>query len=77
VKPSLIALLCAALAQLARADSPPDRSQYTLFNPTPDGQLRDMDTDRPNITNTPHTIDVGLNRASNNIEILAGISLRH
>lgn len=30
-----------------------------LFNPTPDNQLRDMDTDRPNVTNTPHTIDAG------------------
>ena len=33
--------------------------QYTLFNPTPADQLRGMDTDRPNLTNTPHTIDAG------------------
>jgi hypothetical protein len=39
--------------------TPPDKSQYTLFNPTPANQLRDMDTDRPNVTNTPHTIDAG------------------
>lgn len=64
----LIVLFSAALTPLARADdsttappaSPtPDKSQYTLFNPTPDNQLRDMDTDRPNVTNTPHTIDAG------------------
>jgi hypothetical protein len=64
----LIVLFAAALATLARADEPatappasptPDKWQYTLFNPAPDNQLRDMDTDRPNITNTPHTIDAG------------------
>jgi hypothetical protein len=36
-----------------------DKSQYTLFNPVPADALRGMDTDRPNITNTPHTIDAG------------------
>lgn len=52
----------------ARADDPttdpapssqPDKSQYTLFNPTPKDQLRGMSTDRPNVTNTPQTIDAG------------------
>jgi hypothetical protein len=53
----------------ARADEPatatqptapsPDKSQYTLFNPVPADQLRDMDTDRPNVANTPHTVDAG------------------
>jgi hypothetical protein len=41
------------------ASQPPEKSQFTLFNPTPADQLRGMDTDRPNITNTPHTIDAG------------------
>jgi hypothetical protein len=41
------------------ATEPPDKSQYTLFNPVPFDDLRDMDTDRPNKTNTPHTIDAG------------------
>ncbi len=53
---------------LAWADEPataeptssvPDKSRYTLFDSTPETQLRDMDTDRPNVTNTPHTIDAG------------------
>lgn len=46
----------------AWADSPataPDKSQYTLFNPTPANQLRDMETDRPNTANSPRTIDAG------------------
>ena len=41
------------------ATQPPDKSQYTLFHPTPADQMREMDTDRPNVTNTPHTIDAG------------------
>jgi hypothetical protein len=37
------------------ADSP----SYTLFNPTPSNALRGMDTNRPDKTNTPHTVDAG------------------
>jgi hypothetical protein len=73
-KTLLAVILLAAAAQLfcaavARADDaqpttraasrPPDKGQYTLFSPTPSDQMRDMDTDRPNKTNTPHTIDAG------------------
>src|SRR5438105_4813158 len=36
-----------------------DKMRYTLFNPTPDDAMRGMDTDRPNKTNTAHTIDAG------------------
>jgi hypothetical protein len=53
-------LLLSSFPAWADSDSPPvDKSQYTLFNPVPDDALRGMDTDRPNITNTPHTIDAG------------------
>jgi hypothetical protein len=64
-----IILLAAAFSPLARADEPttttattestPDKWQYSLLNPTPTADLRGMDTDRPNVTNTPHTIDAG------------------
>lgn len=64
-----IALLLAACGRSALADDPTsvpataagatDKSQYTLFNPTPVDQMRDMDMDRPDKTNTPHTIDAG------------------
>ncbi len=37
----------------------PDKWAYTLWNPTPSDLMRDMDTDRPNKTNTPHTVDAG------------------
>jgi hypothetical protein len=57
-----IALPLLLVSPLARADgdSPPvDKSQYDLFNTVPDDAMRGMDTDRPNVTNTPHTIDAG------------------
>ncbi|MCX6873356.1 MAG: transporter [Verrucomicrobia bacterium] len=37
----------------------PDKSAYHLFNPVPDALLRDMDTDRPDKSNSPHTLDAG------------------
>ena len=40
-------------------DSQPDKSHSTLFNPTPASQLRDLNSDRPNVTQGPYTIDAG------------------
>lgn len=36
-----------------------DKSQYWLFRPTPDNQLRDLSTDRPDNTESPFTVDAG------------------
>src|SRR5262245_48546727 len=36
-----------------------DKSQYWLFNPTPEKLLREMTTDRPDITESPLTVDAG------------------
>jgi hypothetical protein len=47
------------VSQADATTQPADKSQYNLFHPVPSNQLRGMDTDRPNITNTPHTIDAG------------------
>ena len=45
---------------LAHADpTPPDKSGYTLFNPTPDDQLRSLCTDRPTKSTSPCTVDAG------------------
>lgn len=55
-----LSLLLASAPAWADSDSPPvDKSQYNLFHPVPDDAMRGMDTDRPNATNTPHTIDAG------------------
>ncbi len=36
-----------------------DKRQYRLTNPTPDELLRDLTTDRPDLTESPMTIDAG------------------
>jgi hypothetical protein len=36
-----------------------DRTQYTLFNPTPPALMRDFAPDRPNVTDAPYTVDPG------------------
>ena len=46
-------------ASPAFAQSAASKAEYSLFDPVPDNDLRDMDTDRPNHTDTPHTVDAG------------------
>lgn len=46
--------LCNA-AEVARAD----KSAYTWFNRTPEAQLRELNTDRPDLTESPYTVDAG------------------
>lgn len=60
------ALLVSALSVCGSAPSwsqqappAPDRSQYNLFNPTPDDALRDFSTDRPAKATSPFTVDGG------------------
>jgi hypothetical protein len=43
----------------AGAASAPDKSSYTLFNPTPVDQMRPFCTDRPTKANVPCTVDAG------------------
>jgi len=37
----------------------PGKSRYTLFNPTPRELVREMNTDRPDKTESPYTPDAG------------------
>ena len=37
----------------------PEKSQYTLFNPTPANCLREFDPDRPDVTDSAFTVDAG------------------
>jgi len=37
----------------------PDKSQYSIFNPTPDNLLRDLASDRPTKSYSPITVDAG------------------
>jgi hypothetical protein len=53
-------LLLSALAMASFADdTAPDKSDYTLFNPTPEAAWRSFNTDRPPKANSPYTVDAG------------------
>jgi hypothetical protein len=43
----------------AFAQQPAANETYSLFNPMPLSRLRDMSTDRPDKTESPHTVDAG------------------
>jgi hypothetical protein len=49
------------IAQTASSDvtNAVDKSDYTLFDPTPDDQMRSFCTDRPTKSNVPCTVDAG------------------
>ncbi len=36
-----------------------DKSNYTVLNPTPDTELRELSADRPDKTDSPFTVDAG------------------
>jgi hypothetical protein len=56
----LLALMLSAFAVPAFADdAAADKSDYTLFDPTPDADLRSFNTDRPPKANSPYTVDAG------------------
>jgi hypothetical protein len=57
----LAALLLTTLPLPIFADdsTPPDKGDYSLFDPTPDDQLRSFSTDRPPKANSPYTVDAG------------------
>ena len=61
---AVTSLACGGLLVAEDATSPsptptPDKSQYTLFNPTPIELRRAYNTDRPSKTDSPFTIDAG------------------
>ena len=62
------AILCAAMLMGASADAiAQDKSGYSLLHPTPDGQLREMTTDRPDTTESPFTVDAGRLQVETNV----------
>lgn len=55
-----LGLICLSpLLVVAVEPVPADKSQYHLFNPTPRTLLREMSTDRPDLTESPYTVDAG------------------
>jgi outer membrane putative beta-barrel porin/alpha-amylase len=55
---AMVVLLTFGEAKSSETESA-DKSQYTLFNPTPERLLRDFSPDRPDTTESPFTIDAG------------------
>lgn len=59
MKRAFCALLCVLACCSASADEKPDKTSYNLFRPTPNDQLRELSTDRPDKTESPITVDAG------------------
>ena len=60
--PMMLALAAALPPRAARADDEtpkPDKSGYTLVNPTPNDELREFSTDRPGKSHSTSTVDAG------------------
>jgi hypothetical protein len=55
--PALTLLGIGIVAELAAQAA--DKSQYSLFNPTPRELMREMSTDRPDKTESAYTVDAG------------------
>jgi len=59
---SILFVMLISFSNCAYADeaaSPPDKSQYSIFNPVPDNLLRDLASDRPTKSYSPVTVDAG------------------
>lgn len=56
---SAIAGLALWSASAVSAEAADEKSQYTVFNPTPVRLLRELSTDRPDMTENPFTVDAG------------------
>jgi hypothetical protein len=54
-----LVLLAAGHLLAADNEPAPDKSSYTLFHPVPADQLRDLNSDRPDLTEGPFTVDAG------------------
>jgi len=56
---AVLCLLAAPSIALAEDDLSPDKSGYSLFNPTPRELWRPLSADRPDFTESPYTVDAG------------------
>jgi len=54
-----VLLTSAKLSAAGVEATPHDKSSYTLFNPTPTEYMRELNTDRPDKTESPYTVDAG------------------
>ena len=57
--PRIVAAAYLALFVGVRCEAGQDKSEYTLFKPTPPGDMRSLNSDRPSVTTGPYTVDAG------------------
>lgn len=57
--PIRFAALLLALAGLAAVPAPAGAAGHDLFHPTPDSLMRELSADRPDVTESPYTVDAG------------------
>ncbi|MCS3869438.1 hypothetical protein J3D55_002354 [Chryseobacterium ginsenosidimutans] len=55
----LIPLLCGLLFPVKILSQETLQKKFSLFNPVPRAQMREMETDRPDVTESPVTVDAG------------------
>jgi hypothetical protein len=54
-----LTLLCCLMISPVQAQEMPDKSQYTMSNRPPRELLRPLSPDRPDVTESPYTVDTG------------------
>ena len=59
--PAFLLAFCLAsgIAVAAETNASPDKSGFNLFNPVPQDLMRELQPDRPDSTENPHTVDAG------------------
>lgn len=54
-----ISVFCTVLLSFLCSGQQAHQENYSLFHPVPHGQMREMETDRPDVTESPFTVDAG------------------
>lgn len=52
-------VLCGLLIPFKGFGQQASKKNFSLFNPVPRAQMREMETDRPDVTESPYTVDAG------------------
>lgn len=55
----LILMLCGVLIPLKGLGQQLSQKNFSLFNPVPCAEMREMETDRPDVAESPYTVDAG------------------
>jgi len=71
VAPGLVITVLSFAQKAFAEDAPatPDKSGYTIFNPTPVDLRRPYNTDRPSKTDSPYTVDAGVFQIESDLAI--------